>query len=1813
MKKEFKSIQRKGLPGGPNEQFTYVTGVFMQDMYHVPKAQKGEEIIVSKDGQYAHPGKITRIPGNNITMKGVPYPVYAIPNVGMPTMMQSGQDYYFPDADYVDEIPMVQKGTGSFLDKVKDVLIPGYGVLKPAAEAVVESAKERIVDSITPYGLDVKHAMKEFIAGKPLPVNQLINEEGKVIDKQFVYTGEEGATAGDALAIYLGQPQKKNSFRKTNLRPTISKGENIDYYSLNNDDDLYDLAINIGLLDAEPGTIENIEDSEYGDLALKTFNISKGFDEKLNLPYISYADRNDYEIPTPLGKMSLDNVIGKPFGIYGRMYYDPETKKRIFPKMQEGGALPVYQTQGETYDINKIANAINKGQANRLTSDELAFYKKNYAQGNIASMQDENLYGFLPEATVYADPIKPGRQISEALANTLAGMAELSGFPAAVRIGQDPARYKEALKTFMSDLAKSSALAGSTMGPRPFDLETRQALQPQGGYANELFDIYATAGWLPALKGMRATKAVPNVTKPLGDSPDDLFNFAVREAFPDATDFENIIDVSKRISPTQASNILLNTNKFNFGTLAFSRKNASSPLMEKLRKQFKKGSKTIDEYVDDHLKDLKSDEGIKRLIQQESDYLNYIKFPKEKIKWQAKLNAFARINEIANIENLNKEILLGNRLMRPRDFTTRASFRFPSQDRWLNSDSFKSTVERLNPVSYRIGQKPIPGQVQINAGRGFSRPVAAHEIGGHGLQAGRNLPVDKRLLQLEPVENLSEYNKYVYDYFSKRRSSINKGVKVSSNEPSAYLHQLRQAMLDAGLLKNRYQKVTPTQIKNAQEFFKKKPSGIINKLTGQYGSDTQIFDFMKPSEFNFNLIARELNRLPATVPAVGASATLFQDQDGGENIELPKAQASRNLDEEPLSPMAYKVLKNFPIFQGLTNKQLYRRGSLLASAKAVADSQDSAKNLEQLLNMTAAMENTLGANKNAYGRTYTRGPMSIDDIAFDDLFDKRKGARDFTTQQKKNAAWFEGFGFPSDKESIDSLLTADNPLASMAVARMKYGRVPSALPDVDDKDAMFDYWLDNYNAEGVLKYKTKKQVKKDWNKWWETIYPAQEDLTEEDMQYGGEKAYETWERLTGKSWKQAKQEGYTDGSYKSNLDLQKKLLADEQSQQTTQQVSETTLQESNVYSFDNLSFNDAFAKARQMYGPNKIFRYKGKLKNTNIAGEPFKPSKEELGKWNMLDQSKDIEKQNKIIESPYTSQDVYEIPESKQDNLKQDITDTKMRLKNADSDLVAWDEIKGKQKDINRMQQADLVVNFQKDKADKDYIIIDKATGLMHLYHPNEEDPFVTYAVGVGQNFGDGQSVTKYKDLNNDGITNEDEVYRKNIDWNAGNKSTGAGKFYISNIYEDAYSGLPLFNMMNEQQYDEYKKTGKVENVSTSFHSGRIRNNNSNRVSNGCIRCQKGALENMYKLVNSGTEVFILPEEEQNKFFVQDGKLSFKSSNKNKYFKHPSSNRMFKKEDNKWFISNRDDKFEPLENRGNLYNTLDKEAVDLQYNIYEDKNGVIRKGQGINISRKRKQYSPIKIDINENAFSIDYDNDRLTYIVKPYAKALETNKKRIMDEFNITSDQYNDLIPVAMGILGNETKFGDQHNPAGNFTRAVTKFFDPTTSSPDYLSKYYIYQQKGNENSVGLTQLKWNSLQEGNVDQRLFKLGVRSNENTMYPAKSAVATMSYLAFLLNNRRKESMVPLDYLAKHYGGSSTNKDVYLNNVKNNSKYFRVMQYKQRGGEMRQVYADFINGNDQSKEAEKVFNKVNTMFYKEAKEKGMSAPNYIMSNIL
>ena len=89
-----------GLPGGPNE------------------------MITDPKGQWDHPGKNTRIEGNQITMQGVEYPVWAQPNVGPGMMMMPGEEHYFQNAEYVDEYPMMQAGGAVTLLKA---LLKGAG------------------------------------------------------------------------------------------------------------------------------------------------------------------------------------------------------------------------------------------------------------------------------------------------------------------------------------------------------------------------------------------------------------------------------------------------------------------------------------------------------------------------------------------------------------------------------------------------------------------------------------------------------------------------------------------------------------------------------------------------------------------------------------------------------------------------------------------------------------------------------------------------------------------------------------------------------------------------------------------------------------------------------------------------------------------------------------------------------------------------------------------------------------------------------------------------------------------------------------------------------------------------------------------------------------------------------------------------------------------------------------------------------------------------------------------------------------------------------------------------------------------------------------------------------------------------------------------------------------------------------------------------------------------------------------------------------------------------------------------------------
>lgn len=103
----------------------YNKKTLLQAMAELNKAKapkKSKDVITDPRGQWAHPGEITRIPSNNITMQGVNYPVMGIANTGQQQMMQPGEDYTFPGAQYVDEYPQMRKGGQRKKRKTKSIM-----------------------------------------------------------------------------------------------------------------------------------------------------------------------------------------------------------------------------------------------------------------------------------------------------------------------------------------------------------------------------------------------------------------------------------------------------------------------------------------------------------------------------------------------------------------------------------------------------------------------------------------------------------------------------------------------------------------------------------------------------------------------------------------------------------------------------------------------------------------------------------------------------------------------------------------------------------------------------------------------------------------------------------------------------------------------------------------------------------------------------------------------------------------------------------------------------------------------------------------------------------------------------------------------------------------------------------------------------------------------------------------------------------------------------------------------------------------------------------------------------------------------------------------------------------------------------------------------------------------------------------------------------------------------------------------------------------------------------------------------------------
>lgn len=99
-------------------------------------------------------------------------------------------------------------------------------------------------------------------------------------------------------------------------------------------------------------------------------------------------------------------------------------------------------------------------------------------------------------------------------------------------------------------------------------------------------------------------------------------------------------------------------------------------------------------------------------------------------------------------------------------------------------------------------------------------------------------------------------------------------------------------------------------------------------------------------------------------------------------------------------------------------------------------------------------------------------------------------------------------------------------------------------------------------------------------------------------------------------------------------------------------------------------------------------------------------------------------------------------------------------------------------------------------------------------------------------------------------------------------------------------------------------------------------------------------------------------------------------------------------------------------------------------------------------------------------------------------------------------------------------------------------------------------------------------------------------------------------------RKKGMKDID-IAKEFADDMLRKLGYKETSKIENNKLMLPNYmlikKQIGGEMLNLYNMFVNGDDKTENARKMYNKLNAIFYDKAKSLNMSSPNYIMTYLI
>ena len=545
--------------------------------------------------------------------------------------------------------------------------------------------------------------------------------------------------------------------------------------------------------------------------------------------------------------------------------------------------------------------------------------------------------------------------------------------------------------------------------------------------------------------------------------------------------------------------------------------------------------------------------------------------------------------------------------------------------------------------------------------------------------------------------------------------------------------------------------------------------------------------------------------------------------------------------------------------------------------------------------------------------------------------------------------------------------------------------------------------------------------------------------------------------------------------------------------------------------------------------------------NTNtVINEPWakRVKDEQTGEWITIGKREKINSINKMDQADRIIKGMNDIEDGNNEKINYTIQKGDMLGVLASTNGIS---VKKLMEDNNisdaRKIQAGQKIVINKPKG-KPYIVVDEKAGRMHLYYPGNSEPSDSYPILSGVNPGDQQTKTvesffkdgekidgkqlqKIMDENN--FTEAGQVtslpgYTSSVDWDEGNKSTGAGVYTIGTVnpnsgyIDESGQGRksPSFVLLNAAGnapgtviHSTPSWNPKYKERRDALRTGQT-SGDDGRFTSGCINGTCSAMIDLFENpdVGEGTQVFVLPEDKGNNFVYENGKINFYTSYDN-------------------------------DQKSKTYFTEDGE---------EKKNPL---GLNETPSNKSGNYKPINIEFDKTFFQSNskrFDGDvegeekEFTQNTKPFIESLTDNKKNMIDKLGIDGDTYNDLAMIAFGIYGYESGMGDENNVVENFSKFATKGAGAVTdkitgaiddlhsnetlkipkigslTSPDVESKFNTYGIDDLDSSVGWTQLRWTSL-DPIEKKNLSKLNINENnykEYAMDPAKSAELTIARL-------------------------------------------------------------------------------------------------------